>query len=112
PSRLLAGEEALEEWIEEGEAGLSPRESAGVNFLERGVTMTNDISSSLLARYRSGNLNPDRPEGGDNGGGEGPTLPQVSSATLLLDLEADTLLLSEGDPVSLWEDQSGNGNDF
>lgn len=31
---------------------------------------------------------------------------------LLLDLEADTLSLSDGDPVSTWADQSGNGNDF
>jgi hypothetical protein len=41
-----------------------------------------------------------------------PTLPQVASATLLLDLEADTLSLSDGDPVSTWADQSGNGHDF
>lgn len=39
-------------------------------------------------------------------------LPQVPSATLILDLEADTLVLSDGDPVSTWADQSGNGNDF
>lgn len=30
----------------------------------------------------------------------------------LLDLEADTLALNDGDPVALWADQSGNGNDF
>lgn len=42
----------------------------------------------------------------------GLTLPQVASATLLLDLEADMLLLSDGDPVSTWADQSGNGYDF
>lgn len=41
-----------------------------------------------------------------------PVLPQVASATLLLDLEADTLALADGDPVSLWADQSGNGHDF
>jgi hypothetical protein len=40
------------------------------------------------------------------------TLPSVSSATLLLDLQADTLMLNDGDPVSLWEDQSGNNHDF
>lgn len=34
-------------------------------------------------------------------------LPQVASATLLLDLEADT-----GFTPALWADQSGNGNDF
>ncbi len=32
--------------------------------------------------------------------------------TLLLDLEADQLALSDGDPVSTWADQSGNGNNF
>lgn len=36
-----------------------------------------------------------------------PVLP-----TPLLDLEADTLVLSNGDPVALWADQSGNGRDF
>ena len=41
-----------------------------------------------------------------------PTLPQVASATLLLDLQADTLVLNDGDPVSTWADQSGNGRDF
>ncbi len=30
----------------------------------------------------------------------------------LLDLQADTLALSDGDPVATWPDQSGNGNDF
>src|SRR5512137_553106 len=35
-----------------------------------------------------------------------------SGPTPLLDLEADTLVLSDGDPVSLWADQSGNGYDF
>jgi hypothetical protein len=30
----------------------------------------------------------------------------------LLDLEADTLVLSNGDPVSVWADQSVDGNDF
>lgn len=39
-------------------------------------------------------------------------LPQALGATLLLDLEADTLSLNDGDPVSLWSDQSGNGHDF
>lgn len=42
----------------------------------------------------------------------GPTLPEVVSATLLLDLQADTLVLSDNDPVSTWADQSGNGHDF
>lgn len=41
-----------------------------------------------------------------------PVLPQVASATLLLNLQANTLELSDGDPVSLWADQSGNGHDF
>lgn len=36
-----------------------------------------------------------------------PVLP-----TPLLDLEADTLVLSDGDPVSTWADQSINGHDF
>lgn len=31
---------------------------------------------------------------------------------LLLDLQADRLSLSDGDPVSLWADESGNGYDF
>lgn len=48
----------------------------------------------------------------NNIGGGGLTLPQVASASLLLDLEADTLSLSDSDPVSLWADQSGNGHDF
>jgi len=39
-------------------------------------------------------------------------LPQVASATLLLDLQADTLALADNDPVSTWADQSGNGHDF
>ncbi len=30
----------------------------------------------------------------------------------LLDLEADQLVLGDGDPVALWADQSGNGHDF
>src|SRR3990172_10161031 len=30
----------------------------------------------------------------------------------LLDLQADTLVLSDSDPVSTWADQSINGNDF
>lgn len=42
----------------------------------------------------------------------GPTLPEVSSATLLLDLRASQLSLSNNDPVSTWPDVSGNGNDF
>jgi hypothetical protein len=54
------------------------------------------------------------------GGGEppapeppaGPVLPQVASASLLLDLEADMFSLADNDPVSTWADQSGNGNDF
>jgi hypothetical protein len=39
-------------------------------------------------------------------------LPQVASATLLLDLQADMLALADGDPVATWADQSGNGRDF
>lgn len=30
----------------------------------------------------------------------------------LLDLQADTLALNDGDPISPWVDQSGNGHDF
>lgn len=45
-------------------------------------------------------------------GGGGLELPQVASATLLLDLQADTLMLADGDSVSIWADQSGNGHDF
>lgn len=40
------------------------------------------------------------------------TLPDVSSATRLLDLRASQLALSDGDPVSTWPDASGNGRDF
>jgi hypothetical protein len=43
---------------------------------------------------------------------DGLTLPHVASATLLLDLEADTLSLSNDDPVSTWQDQSGNAHHF
>lgn len=39
-------------------------------------------------------------------------LPFVDSATLLLDLRANQLSLSDGDPVSTWADTSGNGYDF
>jgi len=39
-------------------------------------------------------------------------LPQVASATLLLDLEADTLTVGDGNPASPWLDQSGNSRDF
>lgn len=42
----------------------------------------------------------------------GPVLPQVASATLLLNLQADALGLADGDPVATWADQSGNHNDF
>jgi hypothetical protein len=45
-------------------------------------------------------------------GAAGLSLPQVASATLLLDLEADTLALSDGALVSAWADQSGNGHNF
>lgn len=40
------------------------------------------------------------------------TLPQVASATLLLDLRASQLALNDGDPVATWPDASGNGRDF
>lgn len=42
------------------------------------------------------------------------TLPQVASATLLCGLDAltDIVLLADGDPISTWADQSGNGNNF
>lgn len=40
------------------------------------------------------------------------SLPQVASATLLLDLRASQLALSDGDPVSTWPDASGNHRDF
>lgn len=39
-------------------------------------------------------------------------LPQVASATLLLDLRASQLVLNDGDPVSTWADASGLGHDF
>lgn len=39
-------------------------------------------------------------------------LPNVESATLLLDLQADEFALSDNDPVATWADQSGNGRDF
>lgn len=41
-----------------------------------------------------------------------PILPDVASATRLLDLQADALDLSNGDPVGAWLDASGLGNDF
>jgi hypothetical protein len=40
----------------------------------------------------------------------GVILPE--SPTLLLDLQADALVLSDGDPVSTWADASGNGHNF
>lgn len=46
------------------------------------------------------------------GGGGGPVLPEVASATLLLNLQADALVLSDSDPVGTWADQSGNNRDF
>lgn len=46
------------------------------------------------------------------GGGGGVTLPDVSSATRLLDLQADALALADGDPVSTWADASGLARDF
>lgn len=42
----------------------------------------------------------------------GLVLPQVASATLLLDLRASQLALSDGNPVSTWADASGLHNDF
>lgn len=42
----------------------------------------------------------------------GLVLPKVASATLLLDLEADMLILSDSDPISTWTDQSGSGHHF
>jgi hypothetical protein len=39
-------------------------------------------------------------------------LPDVASATRLLDVQADTLSLADGDPVATWTDASGNGYDF
>lgn len=41
-----------------------------------------------------------------------PAPPTPPGPVMLLDLEADTLVLSDGDPVALWADQSGNSNDF
>lgn len=40
------------------------------------------------------------------------SLPDVASATRILDLQADALGLSDGDPVGIWADASGLGNDF
>lgn len=39
-------------------------------------------------------------------------LPQVFSASLLLNLQADALTLNDGDPIGTWADASGNGHDF
>lgn len=39
-------------------------------------------------------------------------LPDVASATRLLDLQADALVLSDGAAVSTWADASGLGHDF
>ena len=39
-------------------------------------------------------------------------LPRVASASLLLDIRASQLSLSEGDSVSTWADMSGNGHNF
>lgn len=41
-----------------------------------------------------------------------PLLPEVASATLLLNLQADSLALNDNDPVTTWPDLSGNGRDF
>lgn len=41
-----------------------------------------------------------------------PVLPQVGSASLLLSLQAGDLSLSDGTPVGLWPDTSGQGHDF
>lgn len=41
-----------------------------------------------------------------------PTLPDVASATLILDLQIDVLVLSDNDPVGTWADASGQGHDF
>lgn len=38
--------------------------------------------------------------------------PPPSGPVPLLDLQADTLSLADGDPVALWADQSANGYDF
>lgn len=40
------------------------------------------------------------------------SLPDVASATRILDLQADALALSDGDPVGVWPDASGQGHDF
>lgn len=40
------------------------------------------------------------------------TLPVVASATLLLNLQADTLALADGDPVSTWANTGSLGGDF
>lgn len=41
-----------------------------------------------------------------------PILPDVASATRILDLQSDTLALGNGDPVGTWADASGQGHDF
>lgn len=41
-----------------------------------------------------------------------PPVPQVLSSTCLLSLQADSLGLSNGDPVSVWNDTSGWGRNF
>lgn len=50
---------------------------------------------------------------GSNGGGNGGVvLPQVASASLLLNLQSDSLSLNNNDLISVWPDLSGNGIDF
>lgn len=45
-------------------------------------------------------------------GGGGPALPGVESATLLLNLQADALSLSDGDPVGTWSNVGTLGGSF
>lgn len=65
----------------------------------------------FLNGLSTGNLGFSKAVSGGGGGGDG-NLPLVDSATLLLDLEADTLSVGNGNPISTWADQSGNGRNF
>lgn len=74
-------------------------------FLALVLSMTVDAQAAVCKNPKSHRPNCQQPA---------PTiaLPQVGSASLLLSLQADALTLNDNDPVSVWPDASGNGNDF